>query len=148
MSRLGAVRGARWLVRPARARASRSSILFPLAFSGGLLWLSSIPGSPRPDAPALTSPILWLPPGVQNVLHVPMYGLLAWLYGWLLTAWIPGRRARTLAAFLMAGGVGIVDELYQTSVPGRYGSFTDLAFNVVGVVLGLWLYEWASGVAR
>jgi hypothetical protein len=147
MSRLGEWSGARWLVRAARFRAGRPGILLPLAFTGGLLWLSSIPGTPRPDASGTAGPILWLPPEVQNLLHVPLYGMLGWLYGWSLTAWIGGRRARTIAAIVTAGFVGIVDELYQTTVPGRYGSLTDLLLNVVGVVLGLWLYEWARGAA-
>jgi VanZ family protein len=42
-------------------------------------------------------------------------------------------------------GYGLLDEWHQTFVPGRYGSFTDAGFNVIGAVIGLWIYRsWFS----
>jgi len=42
-----------------------------------LYGISSLPGTPRPDDPALYSLFYWMPPTLQNILHVPAFAALA-----------------------------------------------------------------------
>ena len=81
-----------------------------------------------------------LSPSVQNALHVPLYGLLQWL--WLRTLVRPGR-ALSLAiglAALISVTYGGLDELHQAFVPGRDASVLDILLNALGVVAGTLSY--------
>ncbi len=108
----------------------------------GLYWLSSIPGEPSPEDPAVYIVVTWVPPALQNLLHIPVYGVLAWLWRWALEAWTT--RALGIIAGLLTAGYGIVDELHQALVPGRYGSLSDMSLNLIGAAIGVWAYQrWA-----
>ena len=88
--------------------------LLPLGYMALLLSISSIPGTPRPDEPASYALFRWVPPHVQNLLHLPEYALLAWLWCRALDA--SGTRAgyaRTLAAAAISITFAFVDEAYQ-----------------------------------
>ena len=56
-------------------------------------------------------------------------------------------KGRTLMPGLIDGHAHVMINQSFSTIEANL-DVTDLAFNVVGVVLGLWLYEWASGVAR
>jgi hypothetical protein len=109
-----------------------------LGYMGGLYWLSSIPGEADPASPLLSGIIAWTPPALQNLLHVPLFGLLAWLWHRTLDRWHMHHGPAITAAFLLAAGYGVFDEWHQLHVPGRYASFTDITLNCAGVVLALW----------
>jgi len=98
-----------------------------------LFALSSLPGAVD-DAPP--SPIAWVPPALQNLLHLPAYALLGWLWFRALAShrWTP--RLILLASFVLASLYGAFDELHQMTVPGRFASLTDLAANVAGSAIG------------
>jgi VanZ family protein len=79
-------------------------------------------------------------PGVQNLLHVPAYGLLVWLVArpWGL------RKPRHLAlAAAVCAAFGGMLEVAQAAIPGRLGSLEDTLLNAAGaagavpVLLGL-----------
>lgn len=101
--------------------------------------LSSIPGVAQGDDPLDVRVFVWLAPELQNLLHIPAYALLAWVWCWSLPAWGPSRAVIMIAAVVLAGLFGLVDEWHQTFVPGRYGSATDLALDLLGAILGVWL---------
>ena len=42
-------------------------------------------------------------------------------------------------AALLAGAVGVADELHQATLPGRVAGLDDLLADAVGVGLGLWV---------
>jgi len=68
-------------------------------------------------------------PGLQNLLHVPAYGVLVWL-----TVRAMGlRRLRhvALAAIACAAFGGLL-ECAQAAVPGRFGSLEDTLLNLAG----------------
>jgi VanZ family protein len=96
-----------------------------------LLLLSSIPGDASQDN--LVGMIFeWVTPGWQNLLHIPLYAGLAASWLWALAQY-PRRLRHPLTTSLMLTLLwGIVDETYQLGVPGRYGSLTDLALNMLG----------------
>ena len=97
--------------------------------------LSSLPGDVDSTV-APPSAIAWVPPALQNALHLPAYGLLAWLWFRALDAYGWKPVAALFAAFLFSSIFGGFDELHQMRVPGRYASLTDLAANVLGSAAG------------
>jgi VanZ family protein len=99
--------------------------------------LSSIPDTGETgDLGATISPQL------QNLLHIPAYGLLALL--WLLTLKTRGMAWRRSlgAAFVLATAYGIGMEIFQGWIPGRVPSVSDALFNVLGILLCIGLYWW------
>ena len=83
-----------------------------------------------------------LDPHLQNLLHIPLFGLLqfAWLRGFRMIG-SSGRRA-VLSCLAITLAYGVLDELHQLSVPGRYASLMDIGLNSIGVALGTLLFLW------
>lgn len=121
------------------------NLLLTLAYMAAIYWLSSLPGDVHPEPDSLAGIIACTPPALQNLLHMPLFGLLAWL--WYRTLSSQGMRhwPALSTAFLLAAGFGVFDEWHQLQVPGRYASFTDIMLNLAGVVLALW---WIQRAAR
>jgi len=128
--------------RCTRVTPSKIYVTLPLLFMGVLYWLSSLPGTPLPDDPAIYGLFYWVPSLVQNALHVPAYAVLSWASWWALGAWLNLPSARVISACAIASAYGIYDEWHQSFVPGRYASFTDITLDVAGAVLGIWLATW------
>ena len=114
----------------------------------GIYWLSSLPGDIDPATAGLYGIIGWTPPAVQNLLHVPVFGLLAWLWWRSLRAWTGRPGLSLLIAFLLTTGYGILDEWHQLHVPGRFASFTDILLNSTGALASLWLIHQHSRTRR
>jgi len=114
-------------------------LVLTFGYMGGIYWLSSIPGNIDPEEAGLYGIISWTPPALQNLLHIPLFGILAWLWYRTLGCWFSSRGVLLSLSFLFATGYGVVDEYHQLQVPGRYASLTDIALNVLGVLLVLWL---------
>jgi len=70
-------------------------------------------------------------PGLQNLLHVPAYGLLVWLVARAMDL----RRLRHLAlAAAACAAFGGLLECAQAAIPGRFGSMEDMLLNLAGTV--------------
>jgi VanZ family protein len=122
---------------------SRYRVIWPLLYMAGIFCLSSI--SDQGIANHTLNPLAWLSPNVQNFLHLPVFGGLASLWFWALRHWIAETGYKYLLALIFTLGYGLLDEWRQTFVPGRYGSLTDVGFNVIGAIIGLWIYRsWFS----
>ncbi|MGE0083146.1 MAG: VanZ family protein [Desulfococcaceae bacterium] len=81
-----------------------------------------------------------LNPELQNLGHIPAYMILGFL--WL--HFIEKQKIVRNTAFYVfasASGYGIVNELLQVFVPGRFFSVLDILFNVMGVLLGIMLFR-------
>jgi|GEM_PF-1903764 len=115
----------------------RLSVVVPVAYMAVILIGASVPADG--DTEHLLE-FLLLPPTLQNLLHIPVYGLLAFLWRWCLNAHMEARRA-TILAFLIAVVFGVFQEWVQSLVPGRFGSVTDVVFNTIGAGLGLWVFS-------
>lgn len=103
----------------------------------GLLALASlIPGRPQLGDSAFIWLVAETPKLLQKVLHVGLYGVLALLLAWTLES-IESRTQRFLIAFILAVVFGAVMEWYQTKVPGRFATVSDVALNGLGAALGL-----------
>ena len=132
----------------ARATPSKLRVALPLLIMGVFYWLSSLPGTPLPDDPALYAVFYWVPPSVQNALHVPAYVALAWAWCWALGAWLRVPVVAAIAACVIASAYGVVDEWHQSFVPGRYASLTDVTLDIAGAMIGIWLAAWVASRAR
>ena len=84
--------------------------------------------------------IIDLKPAFQNFLHVPVFAILAILCLQVLRAYEMGRRKTLVIVLLCSLTLGVVNELVQLAVPGRYPSLMDIVFNTVGIICGMWLY--------
>lgn len=116
--------------------ASRWSIAIPLLMMVLLSISSAIPGRISPDDPLVYRLFLWVPPDLQNLLHLPAYGLLSATIVIGLCPWRVSARWRFVGAVLLAGVFGLADELHQSFVPGRYASATDVSLNIIGAWIG------------
>ena len=132
------------VARCMRTTPKKTHVAVPLLIMAAFYWLSSLPGTVFPDDPLHYSLFLWIPPSVQNALHVPAYAVLAGAWRWVLCAWLRSSNAQTFGAWTIAVAYGVFDEWHQSFVPGRVASLTDILFNVIGVALGIWLAAWAS----
>lgn len=107
--------------------------------------LSSVPGRPLPGESDVYGLFVWIPPNLQNLLHVPVFGLLAWLWQQALL----GRGFRfwpaSLAALVLTVGYGVLDEWHQSFVFGRYASSTDVALDTAGAVAAILLVRLMHG---
>ncbi|MBT8143815.1 MAG: VanZ family protein [Gammaproteobacteria bacterium] len=106
---------------------SRHRWIPPIALMLVIFAVSSIPG----DDESTSTLLGFIPPAVQNFLHVPIYALLTVLWWRALQI-----AAATLVAILVSLGWGVIDELHQLYIPGRYASLTDITLNSIGVLLG------------
>lgn len=95
--------------------------------------MSSVPGDT--DA-APVSFMLMIEPGLQNLLHIPLFGTLQFL--WLRAFAKMGCHGRgtMLVGLAVTVAYGFVDEYHQTFIPGRYASLTDISLNFTGAFVG------------
>jgi VanZ family protein len=113
----------------------RLPLLLPIAYMAVIYALSSIPG--KGELEGLAKIALWVPPQIQNFLHIPLYAGLTLLWFWVLSLWIGHRQVIFAVAFLLTAAYGVVDEFHQLHVPGRYASLTDIALNMLGAGLAI-----------
>lgn len=108
-----------------------SFIVLTLCYTG-LVFLGAIIPSDAKTAAGLLPDIQ---PQVANLLHTPAYGLLALL--WIVSLRRSGMvRFRAIrVAVTMATLCGILTELAQVFVPGRYPSVEDVFFDLAGIVM-------------
>ena len=83
---------------------------------------------------------------INDLLHIPAYALLAWLWCAQINGWA-GRRMTLvplLAGCAGAVGFGALMEVLQHVIPGRVGSMKDLAFNSVGAAAAGVVFLWQT----
>ena len=115
---------------------SNLRVVVPLACMTAIFALSSIPDTATPET-GLERVLHWASPELQNLLHIPLFGGLAWCWHWGLRSWVKQERWRFGAALAVTLIYAVLDEIHQLGVPGRFGSLTDVALNTVGAVLAL-----------
>ena len=118
------------------SRISHWRPLIPIAYTAAIFALSSIPDTATPET-GLERALQWMSPDLQNLLHIPLFGGLAWCWHWGLQAWVKQESWRLGAALGLTLAYSVLDEVHQLGVPGRFGSLTDVALNAVGAALAL-----------
>jgi len=84
--------------------------------------------------------VISIKPTVQNLLHIPVYTLLAILWLQVFQPYEISVSKKLVLAIVLSSLIGIMTELIQTTVPGRYPSLFDTTLNVLGSGLGIVLY--------
>ena len=107
----------------------------PLAYMAIIYGLSSIPDTQTDPANLAEQALQWTPPALQNLLHIPLYAGLTLTWFWALQQTKLTFQTTLAVAGALALVYGVSDELHQTTVPGRFGSITDLMLNALGVAL-------------
>ena len=107
-----------------------------MAFVAFIVGLSVTPGVERPDDNLFSWLFANTAPFAQKILHVVTYAVLGALWMWTL-AGVASRPASIALSLSLAFIIGIALEWYQTTVPGRYGSVTDILLNSLGAALGI-----------
>ena len=78
----------------------------------------------------------------DKVLHMAIFGLMSLFVA--LSLQQPGRALtwrRALLAVIITGAYGVLDEVYQSAIPGRYASSGDALADTVGAILAVsWYY--------
>ena len=108
-----------------------------IASAGAIIALSIVPGDQQPGDSAFVWAFANTPPGFQKSMHVVAYGLLAMLLIWAMNFERGAGKAARILAVLVPAGLGAFLEWIQLSVPGRFGSLTDVGLNSLGSALGL-----------
>ena len=98
-----------------------------LGLMTALLVLSIIPGRAEEGDSVLVWAVAMTPTSVQKLAHLLLYGLLAFLWAWTLSA-IESVVTRLMLALALAAGFGI---------PGRFGTAWDMVLNAAGAAIGL-----------
>ncbi len=109
--------------------AVRWAILYGLVIIG----LSSVPGENFPEA-------AWL--AHDKMIHFGEYGLFSALVARAVNTRVTAGGRIFLITFLLAGLFGMLDESYQSLIPGRDSSVYDWIADVTGILLGSWVYLW------
>jgi VanZ family protein len=113
-------------------------IVLAIVYMVLIFGLSSIPDYGKQASFNL---LYWVSPNLQNLLHIPAFGLLAFLWMRVFekkgaSFWKAG-----LWTVLISVSYGFLNELYQLLIPGRYASAGDFVFDVIGVLSGVMVYS-------
>lgn len=91
--------------------------------------------SAQPDLPHPAQS--WLDLVLSSGAHVLLFGVLAFLWRWVLD----GQKHARVLALLLTLVYGASDEFHQSFVPGRSPDLFDLVCDSLGAVLGLVLWD-------
>jgi VanZ family protein len=107
----------------------RRAWILTIAYVAVIFAVSSIPGSVHLVPPFRLS---------DKLAHVAEYSGLGLLLTAAYRATLPKGRSRWILPCVLGTGLvaGALDELYQTTVPGRSVELLDWVADVVGIVLG------------
>jgi hypothetical protein len=132
-----------WSKKPRK----RAWIALPIGY---LLFLQLLTGIPKPDiireadGPAFlerfAEELFGYPYWAQDLSHLPLFAMLAWLWSWYLGGPKPGAKWAVGAAWI-SFTYAALNELGQYFVPKRFPGAGDLIMNLLGVLLGLWAHS-------
>ena len=88
--------------------------------------------------------IIQLKPAIQNLLHIPMFAVLAILSLQVLDGFNVSGLWKFLIVASSAVAFGMFNELIQLWVPGRHAGLLDMGLNIFGVFLGVFVYLLAA----
>jgi VanZ family protein len=112
---------------------NKTFVVHPLLYMLVILGICSIPDPVD---------IFYIGPKAMDLLHIPMFGILAflWMRAFFYNKLDKGNAI--LYTLTICVIYGVVTEFYQALIPGRYTSVADMAFNLVGSTLGAFIYRY------
>ena len=111
-------------------------LIVTLVLVAAIVTLSIVPGRHQPGDSAFVWLVSVTPTLLQKLLHVVAYAVLTLLLVWSLEK-LNSVPLRFASAFAVTVAMGAVLEWYQTSVPGRFGTLTDVLLNAAGSIVGV-----------
>jgi VanZ family protein len=105
-----------------------------------MLSITAVSTIPMDGSATHFSFLMNLQPDIQNLLHIPVFGLLSYL--WLLAFCKCSRPFIVCwtSALLITVIFGVFDEIHQMAVPGRYAGMLDILLNTIGAGLGIGVF--------
>lgn len=85
--------------------------------------------------------IIAMKPELQNLLHIPMFAVLSILLLQVLSGYDMSPARRTAILLGVAVSFGIINEMVQIFIPGRYAGVPDMVLNLIGIFIGILLYK-------
>lgn len=76
-------------------------------------------------------------PTIQNLLHVPVYAIVSILSMQTANLVFSGFRKKIIAVFLYGTLFGVINEIFQMFVPGRFATIGDILLNEIGICIGI-----------
>lgn len=125
-------------------QARPTVLIYPLIWMVVVFVLSSVPGGPPVRGDWLRELIAWIPPAYRDLLHLPAYAMLAFLWCLALRIWPMSGWLRLALGFVIAVGFGVVVEWHQIGIPGRVASVSDALLNATGALVAVALYTVAE----
>ena len=114
-------------------------LIWPVSFMVLIFIESSIPMDGGPDNIVFLTN---LDPTLQNLLHIPLYGILSYL--WCRSLCTHSGQI-TLPAIILSLFItilyGCLDEFHQSFVRGRYGGLMDIYLNTIGAFCGVVVFK-------
>ena len=111
------------------------------------LFLQIITGLPKPEALKrfdgneflirFSEELFDYPYWLQDLSHLPLFFVLAWLWSWYLGPLGRIRLAWRNKALMFSLAYGSINELTQAFIPERFPSLGDLVMNATGAILGI-----------
>ncbi|MEF3168115.1 MAG: VanZ family protein [Deltaproteobacteria bacterium] len=123
---------------PSAYQHPRVPALFSLAFAGMILGASSVPGMRLHHVPVSFTTI-------HFIVYFIFGCLLMW---WRMSAPRSTRAGALVQASFMGSIYGLLDETYQSIIPGRTSDPVDWVVDVAGIVVGSSLAALISMGAR
>ncbi|RLC24794.1 MAG: hypothetical protein DRH21_04935 [Deltaproteobacteria bacterium] len=115
-------------------------ILYPIAYMIGILGFASVPDTQDYDNSWFSLNAI-----VNNFLHVPAYGILMFLWFRALRQKFHSKHRCFFYAVGITMAFGILQELVQSFVRGRFVSLADIGLDTIGIalaVLYIHKYQW------
>ena len=120
-----------------RSRPSVRKIIFLITYSLLILFGSFIP---MDGASPTFRFFMAVKPAIQNLLHIPVFALLSIFLLQVLDGFGIENRKKKIISISALFAFGILSELIQIPVPGRYPGVMDMGLNIIGALLGIWIF--------
>lgn len=112
-------------------------VVIPILYMLFIFILSSIPVSEDDKIGGL----IYIYPMVQNFLHIPLYGVLLFLWVMFFRNIKVMLTKAVLYSFTIAVSYSFFDEFYQSVIPGRCASLIDILLDITGCLAGVLFYR-------
>lgn len=110
-----------------------------LAYMSVIFFLSHIPSGTESQLDLVN--FKWLSQELGNLLHIPMYGVLAYLWFQFFKGYALTEAKMKTAVITLSVLYAISDEFHQYFIPGRYASFSDLILDLIGIIIVVKYYS-------
>ena len=117
-------------------KPSKPKIAFTIGYMSLILATSLVPGFEISDSESISI----ARQVIQNLLHIPIFAILSILFLQIARNYDIGRWKAGSLAFVFCGIFGLLNEIIQIFIPGRFGGLMDIGLNSIGALIGILIY--------